>query len=163
MTGKHCLSSVKCQVSLIHFHNCHLCSFMLFTYKDRLLPFCLLLVKQSNKQRSWQNEINSQLFKTMKLMKLQWNLKNYLQISLDCMQCNRGNQEEVSSPAVFTITRSHNFVHVFVFIHIYSASHSISLSEVLRTTAIDTVSEFTRRSATGNCKSRACPKSLRGT
>jgi len=34
-----------------------------------------------------------------------------------------------------------------VFIHFYSASHSLSLSEVLPTTAIDTVSEFTPRSA----------------
>ena len=39
-----------------------------------------------------------------------------------------------------------------VFIHFYSASHSMSLSEALPTTAIDTVSEFTRRSATGYCK-----------
>jgi len=32
----------------------------------------------------------------------------------------------------------------------------MSLSEALSTTAIDTVSEFTRRSATGNCKWRTC-------
>src|SRR6218665_997079 len=36
--------------------------------------------------------------------------------------------------------------YCIVFIHFYSASHSLSLSEVLPTTAIDTVSEFTRRS-----------------
>ena len=34
-----------------------------------------------------------------------------------------------------------------VFIDFYSASHSMSLSEALPPTAIDTVSEFTRRSA----------------
>jgi len=39
-----------------------------------------------------------------------------------------------------------------VFIHFYSASHSMSFSEALPTAAIDTVSEFTRRRATGNCK-----------
>ena len=39
-----------------------------------------------------------------------------------------------------------------VFIHFYSASHSLNLSEALPTTAIDTESEFTRRSATGNCR-----------
>ena len=44
----------------------------------------------------------------------------------------------------------------------YSTSHSMSLSETFPTTAIDTVSEFTRRSATGNCKWRTCPRSLRG-
>jgi len=38
----------------------------------------------------------------------------------------------------------------------------MSLSEALPTRAIDTVSEFTRGSATGNCKWRTCPKSLRG-
>jgi len=37
----------------------------------------------------------------------------------------------------------------------------MSLSEALTTTANDTVSEFTRRSATGNCKWRTCPSSLR--
>jgi len=31
-----------------------------------------------------------------------------------------------------------------------------------QTTTIDTVSEFTRRSATGNCKWRAWPRSLCG-
>jgi len=35
-----------------------------------------------------------------------------------------------------------------VFIHFYSASTLMSLSEALPTTAIDTVSELTRRSAT---------------
>jgi len=38
----------------------------------------------------------------------------------------------------------------------------MSPSEVLPTTAIDTVLEFTRWSATGNCKWRTCPRSLRG-
>ena len=33
----------------------------------------------------------------------------------------------------------------FVFIRFYVASHSMSLSEALTTTAIDTVSEFIRR------------------
>ena|SRR6218665_3263767 len=46
----------------------------------------------------------------------------------------------------------HVVLHGIVFIHFYSASHSMSLSEALPTTAIDTVSEFTHRSATGNCK-----------
>src|SRR6218665_3029736 len=39
-------------------------------------------------------------------------------------------------------------LYCIVFIHLYSASHSLSLSEALSTTAIDTVSEFARRSAT---------------
>jgi len=50
-----------------------------------------------------------------------------------------------------------------VFIHLYSAnsaSHSMSLSEALPTTAINTMSEFTRRSATSNCKWRTCSKVL---
>jgi len=38
----------------------------------------------------------------------------------------------------------------------------MSLLEALPTTASDNVSEFTRRSATGNCKRRTCPRSLRG-
>ena len=37
-------------------------------------------------------------------------------------------------------------LYCIVFIHFYSASHSLSLSEALPTTAIATVSEFTRRS-----------------
>ena len=37
-----------------------------------------------------------------------------------------------------------------------SSSYSMSLSVVLPTTAIDTVSEFTRRSATGNCEWKTC-------
>src|SRR6218665_1368446 len=53
-------------------------------------------------------------------------------------------------------------LYCIVFIHFYSASHSLSLSEALPNTAIDTVSEFTRRSATGNCKRRTCPRSLSG-
>jgi len=47
--------------------------------------------------------------------------------------------------------------HVYEFVrgrqlllYFYSASHSVSLSEALSTTKIDTVSEFTRRSATHN-------------
>ena len=43
-------------------------------------------------------------------------------------------------------------LYCIVFIHFYSASHNLSLAEALPTTAIDTVSEFTRRSATGNCR-----------
>ena len=38
-------------------------------------------------------------------------------------------------------------LYCIVFIHFYSASRSLSLSEALPTTAIDTVAEFTRRSA----------------
>jgi len=57
-------------------------------------------------------------------------------------------------------SRAHR--HCIVFVHFYSASHSMSLSEALPTTAIDTVSQFIRRSATGNCKWRTCPRSLRG-
>jgi len=52
--------------------------------------------------------------------------------------------------------------YCIVFIHFYSASHNMSLSEALPTTAIDTVSEFTSWSAIGNCKWRTCPRSLRG-
>jgi len=44
-------------------------------------------------------------------------------------------------------------LYCIVFIHFYSASHSMSLAEVqLPTTINDTVSELTRRSAIGNCK-----------
>src|SRR6218665_2282091 len=39
--------------------------------------------------------------------------------------------------------------YCIVFIHFYSAFHSMSLSEALPTTVVDTVSEFTRRSASG--------------
>jgi len=39
----------------------------------------------------------------------------------------------------------------------------MNFSEALPTTTIDSVSQFfTRRSATGNCKWRSCPRSLRG-
>ena len=55
-------------------------------------------------------------------------------------------------------------VNCIVFINLYSASHSMSLSEALpnpdHSNDTVTVSEFTRRSATG--KRRPCPKSLRG-
>jgi len=51
--------------------------------------------------------------------------------------------------------------YCIVFIHFYSAYHSMSLSEVLPTTAIDIVSDFTRRSATSNCKWGTCPRFLR--
>ena len=51
---------------------------------------------------------------------------------------------------------------VLYFIHFYSASHSTNLSEALPTTAIDTVSEFTWRSATCNCEQSSCPRSLHG-
>ena len=54
----------------------------------------------------------------------------------------------------------HPFIHCIVFIHFYRASHSMSLSEALLTTAIDTVSEFTHWSATGNCKWRTCPSKV---
>ena len=53
-------------------------------------------------------------------------------------------------------------LYCIVFIHFYSSSHSLSFLEALPTTAIDTVSEFTRRSATGNCKWRTSPRSIRG-
>jgi len=55
-----------------------------------------------------------------------------------------------------------SLMYCIVIIHFYSASHIISQSEALPTTAIDTVSEFTRRNATGNCKWRTCPRFLRG-
>jgi len=47
-------------------------------------------------------------------------------------------------------TTANPFRNNIVFLHFHSASHSTSLSEALPTTAIDTVSEFTRQSATGN-------------
>ena len=50
------------------------------------------------------------------------------------------------------ITRKKVYLKCIVFILFYSASHRMSLSEAIRTTAINTVPEFTRRSATGNCK-----------
>jgi len=53
----------------------------------------------------------------------------------------------VNRTSIFTLE-----LYCIVFIHFYSASHSLSLSEALPTTAIDTVSEFTRRSATDNCR-----------
>jgi len=49
-----------------------------------------------------------------------------------------------------------------VFIYFYSASDSTNLSEALPNTVIATVSKFTRRSATDNCKWGACPRSLHG-
>jgi len=64
---------------------------------------------------------------------------------------------------LFTITVNHNIVlYCIVLVHFYSASQCMSLSEVLPTTAIDTVSELTRQSATGSCKWRTCPRFLRG-
>src|SRR6218665_3991259 len=56
---------------------------------------------------------------------------------------------DVTFPETLNI---HVIYYCIVFIHFYSASHSMSLSEALPTIAIDTVSEFTRRNATGNCK-----------
>src|SRR6218665_2963683 len=49
-------------------------------------------------------------------------------------------------------TNPDNGFTYILFIHFYSASHSRSLSETLPTTSIETVSEFTRRSATDNYK-----------
>src|SRR6218665_3686121 len=46
-------------------------------------------------------------------------------------------------------------LYCIVFIHFYSASHSLSFSEALPTTETDTVSEFTRRSATAACSNLA--------
>jgi len=48
-------------------------------------------------------------------------------------------------------------LYCIVFNHFCSAYHSMSLSEALPTTAIDAVSELTRRSATGDCKWRTYP------
>jgi len=55
-------------------------------------------------------------------------------------------------PCMNAVRCNTTFIVLFVFIHFYGASHSMSLSEALPTTANDTVSEFTRRSAKGNCK-----------
>src|SRR6218665_1967172 len=52
---------------------------------------------------------------------------------------------------VYVVLSIVSVLFCIIFIHFYSASHSMSLSEALQTTAIDTVSEFTRQSATGNC------------
>src|SRR6218665_731927 len=63
-------------------------------------------------------------------------------------------QEQIAVLSLLTyITTSSvlSNVNCIVFIHFYSASHSMILSEALPTTAIDTVLEFTRRSPTGNC------------
>ena len=57
------------------------------------------------------------------------------------------------------IPADNNALYCIAFIYFYRASHSISLSP---TTAIGTVSEFTRRGATGKGKLRFCPRSLRG-
>jgi len=53
-------------------------------------------------------------------------------------------------------------LYCIVLIHFYSASHSMNLSEALPTTAIDSVSEFTHRSATGKYKWRTWPRCLHG-
>ena len=50
--------------------------------------------------------------------------------------------------------------YCIVFIHFYSTSNSMSLSEALPNTTIDAVSELTSRSATVNCKWMTCPWSL---
>jgi len=47
-------------------------------------------------------------------------------------------------------------LYCIAFIHFYSASHSMSLSETCQIPAIDPMSKITRRSATGNCKWRTC-------
>ena len=59
-------------------------------------------------------------------------------------------EDEEASGGIYKNKR--NALYCIVFIHFYSTSGSLSLSEALPTTAIDTVSEFTRRSATGNCR-----------
>jgi len=54
---------------------------------------------------------------------------------------------------------------VFSLIHsgyLYSASSSSLLLRGAPDYSIDTVSEYIRRSATGNCEWRTCPRSLRG-
>ena len=55
-------------------------------------------------------------------------------------------------------------IYCIVFVYLYSASQCMSLSEAHPTTSLSidrpTVSELTRRSATGNCEWRTCPKSL---
>src|SRR6218665_2027110 len=53
----------------------------------------------------------------------------------------------------------HSFIHSGYF---FSASLNplLGYSEALSNTAIDTVSKFTRRSATCNCKWRTCPRSM---
>src|SRR6218665_3100255 len=52
----------------------------------------------------------------------------------------------IAHKRVITSSSRHTSIVLYciVFIHFYSASHSLSLSEALPTTAIDTVSEFTR-------------------
>ena len=62
------------------------------------------------------------------------------------------NVEGPSPIRVRPWTTEHIVLYCIAFIHFYSAYHGMSLSEALPTTAIDTVSEFTRRSSTGNCK-----------
>ena len=73
----------------------------------------------------------------------------------------QGTEEnyEYAFPWTITLHIRHKYrtqsVHdCIVFIHFYSTSQGTSLSEALPTTAIDTVFEFTHRSATGNCKWR---------
>jgi len=53
----------------------------------------------------------------------------------------------------------HSFIHSGYF---YSASSSPLLLRGAPDYSIDTVSELTRRSATGNCEWRICPRSLHG-
>ena len=55
-----------------------------------------------------------------------------------------------------------HWLQCIIFIHFYSTSHNMSLLEALPTSEIDTLSEFTRQRAMGNCKWRTCPSSLRG-
>ena len=58
----------------------------------------------------------------------------------------------------------HNYRHTFI--HTFWLFYSISSSPLLLRGppdySIDTVSESTRQSATGNCEWRTCPRSLRG-
>src|SRR6218665_3600515 len=50
------------------------------------------------------------------------------------------------------------FNHCVVFIHFYSASHGMSLSEAIPTTAIDTVSEFYTPKRYKQLQVKALPK-----
>jgi len=59
----------------------------------------------------------------------------------------------------FSFASFHSFIHSGYF---YSASSSPLLLRGAPDYSIDTVSKLTRRSATGNCKWRTCPRSLHG-
>src|SRR6218665_2601401 len=84
----------------------------------------------------------------------------YQVVVLYCMKYSIKYSCAVSNTVVLYQIQSNSFIHLGCFYILARQVHYYS--EVLPTTANDTVSEFTCRNATGNCKLRTCPRSLRG-